>query len=375
LFSTKDAESYVESMLKNFSDNQINKQGKINLKTYMDYIEFHASSLDDSAKSAFGIKKEVFRECSFNMNRCSVTDDFKWFYSRDLGNCFQSNSVKKSNFQGSIHGLSLIVGPLVNTNKKYSTIFSGKGLKLFLKDDANVPNLLDDYIWANGGKQTKISMKKVVTSNQPKPYTNCHDLNSPESVSDLLNFYTKTSRVYKQHDCLALCFQRFTIEKCKCHIVGFPVFSESRPCGNWNDFECYSKVQRNFSSNGNSFKFDCVKECPLECDSVSFETEISSIDLEPSGEFNNVSLSQSIIGTQVMNYVYLKVYFQDLKYTEISQTVKTSVIDLISNLGGALGIFLGVSVFSLFEIVEVVVQVLAVCFERGVNKKIFSTKR
>jgi hypothetical protein len=36
---------------------------------------------------------------------------------------------------------------------------------------------------------------------------------------------------------------------------------------------------------------------------------------------------------------------------------------------------LGVSVFSLFEIVEVVVQVLAVCFERGVNKKIFFTKR
>ncbi len=53
-----------------------------------------------------------------------------------------------------------------------------------------------------------------------------------------------------------------------------------------------------------------------------------------------------------MNYVYLKA----MKYTEISQMAKTSVIDLISNLGGALGIFLSISVFSLVEIVEVLLK-------------------
>jgi len=55
-----------------------------------------------------------------------------------------------------------------------------------------------------------------------------------------------------------------------------------------------------------------------------------------------------------MNYVYLKA----MKYTEISQTAKTSVIDLILNLGGALGIFLGISVFSLVEVVEVLAVLL-----------------
>jgi len=47
-----------------------------------------------------------------------------------------------------------------------------------------------------------------------------------------------------------------------------------------------------------------------------------------------------------------------MKYTEISQTAKTSVIDLILNLGGALGIFLGISVFSLVEVVEVLAVLL-----------------
>jgi hypothetical protein len=47
-----------------------------------------------------------------------------------------------------------------------------------------------------------------------------------------------------------------------------------------------------------------------------------------------------------------------LKSTKIEQTPKTSIIELISNLGGALGIFLGFSVFSLIEIVEVIAQVI-----------------
>jgi hypothetical protein len=97
--------------------------------------------------------------------------------------------------------------------------------------------------------------------------------------------------------------------------------------------------------------------------------EISSIDSEPNDEFY-ASLTNSSIDTQVINFVYLKVYFSAMKYTEIRQTPKTNVIDLISNLGGALGIFLGISVFSLIEVVEVVVKVIAVCFKRGFNKKI-----
>jgi len=278
-------------------------------------------------------------------------------------------SLKKSIFQGNLHGLSLLVGPLLNSNKKYFHLFSGKGFKLYIKDEAHAPNLLDDYIWVSGGKQTKISMKKVVTYNQPKPFSNCQDLSSLESTSDLVNYFTKTSRAYKHHDCLTLCFQRLTIEKCKCHIVGLPVFSESKPCGDWSDFKCYTELERTFISNSNNFKADCLKECPLECDSVSFEMEISSIDSEPNDEFY-ASLTNSSIDTQVINFVYLKVYFSAMKYTEIRQTPKTNVIDLISNLGGALGIFLGISVFSLIEVVEVVVKVIAVCFKRGFNKKI-----
>ena len=37
------------------------------------------------------------------------------------------------------------------------------------------------------------------------------------------------------------------------------------------------------------------------------------------------------------------VYYEDLSYTMISQTAKTNLIDLISNCGGLLGLFIGTS--------------------------------
>ena len=97
------------------------------------------------------------------------------------------------------------------------------------------------------------------------------------------------------------------------------------------------------------------KDCPLECDSVSYDVEMSSLEIETNAELF-ARFNKSI--EQYKDFVSLNIYFANLKYTNIEQTPKTSVIELISNLGGALGIFLGLRVFSLIEIVEVIAQVI-----------------
>jgi hypothetical protein len=84
---------------------------------------------------------------------------------------------------------------------------------------------------------------------------------------------------------------------------------------------------------------------------------MSSLDIETNAELF-ARFNKSI--EQYRDFVFLNVYFANLKYTKIEQTPKTSIIELISNLGGALGIFLGFSVFSLIEFVEVIAQVIIV---------------
>jgi len=199
-------------------------------------------------------------------------------------------------------------------------------------------------------------LKKVVSYSQPKPYTNCDDINALKNTSDLVEFFAVKSKVYKQQDCLALCIQRLVNEQCGCHYVGWPMFKAFRSCSNLKDFECYTKIATQFVTNTNSFKADCLKECPLECESVVYETEISSIEYGSNNQFYVDHYNAS----QTSNNAYLNIYFSSMKFTEIKQTPKINVIDLISNLGGVLGIFLGFSVFSLIEIVEVAAQVMGV---------------
>jgi hypothetical protein len=48
--------------------------------------------------------------------------------------------------------------------------------------------------------------------------------------------------------------------------------------------------------------------------------------------------------------IAFNVYYKDLKYTKISQTAKANIEDLVSDLGGLLGLFIGVSFMSIMEI-------------------------
>jgi hypothetical protein len=64
----------------------------------------------------------------------------------------------------------------------------------------------------------------------------------------------------------------------------------------------------------------------------------------------------------------LRVYYQSLKYTSITQIPKTKVFDLISNLGGTLGLFIGVSFVTLFEFGELLIECFFLIFETRKSK-------
>ena len=65
----------------------------------------------------------------------------------------------------------------------------------------------------------------------------------------------------------------------------------------------------------------CSDACPLECQTKSFDVNT-----------NSIRFYDSILQ---MNFFYL-----NNKYTELTQSVKTTETDLISNAGGTLGLFL-----------------------------------
>jgi len=87
----------------------------------------------------------------------------------------------------------------------------------------------------------------------------------------------------------------------------------------------------------------CSNYCPLECDSFTYETPI----------YTELGFD---------NQYSLIIYFEDFKYSLISQQPKIELFSLISNLGGILGLFIGFSFISLLEIIEVLAELMYICF-------------
>jgi hypothetical protein len=83
------------------------------------------------------------------------------------------------------------------------------------------------------------------------------------------------------------------------------------------------------------YKGNCSKMCPLECASTSFDIIKNEITLNPND-------------TNVLNILF---FYSDRKYTEITQTVKVTGADFISNVGGVLGLFLELSFFSAYRFI------------------------
>jgi hypothetical protein len=62
--------------------------------------------------------------------------------------------------------------------------------------------------------------------------------------------------------------------------------------------------------------------------------------------------------------VAFNIYFDSFKLTRIRQMPKRDILDLISNFGGILGLFLGLSFLSFAEIIQAICEILTIYFRK-----------
>jgi hypothetical protein len=149
-----------------------------------------------------------------------------------------------------------------------------------------------------------------------------------------------------------LCYQYFVVKDCLCYDYESFRYYDVRVCHTDEDIKCVRKVYHNISS---SFHLNqiCFPWCPLECDLNGFTKTISTSPYPPNDyylnefrndpkvntKFSNISL----ISDQKLreNVLKLSIYYETLSYVEISETATMTIVDLLANLGGVLGLFLG----------------------------------
>jgi hypothetical protein len=105
---------------------------------------------------------------------------------------------------------------------------------------------------------------------------------------------------------------------------------------------------------------DCYSKCPIECSFVKYDLTFSSSTFPTEWytqvlnnnayfiQLINLNLNMSPLFNYTDNYAGLKnslssvnVFYHDLRYVQIDDTIAVTVVALLGTLGGNLGLFLG----------------------------------
>ena len=223
------------------------------------------------------------------------------------------------------------------------------------------------------GYGTIMSVHRSFKYSLPKPYSNCLIENQArtEFQSDLFDLILNSSYRYTQSICYLQCQQRAIYVTCNCTNPSYvSLFSNVSQCLTQKQIECmlslYSSAKGLFKSD--FFEENCRANCPLECYWEKFDASLSVYEVMPKYFLDylnsNSKLSQDFVQTRLgpetikSSYVYLSVFYKSLTYEISTESPQLTLIILFANIGGYLGLFLGVSVFSLFEPFIVLIEII-----------------
>jgi hypothetical protein len=319
--------------------------------------------------------KDILVECWFNLNPCNWTD-FLWSYDNTYGNCYTFNSgfdaygkeieLKKSKIAGPAFGLQL--GLYANLYEKLMDDVDILGAIFHIGNSSYSTYYLNSGLLVSSGFQTSIAVDREFKSILPKPYSNCEiDSASPKfrPNMDLYNLIAESKFAYTQQLCFVECIQAYYIKNYNCTITYLPSLYNVSECD--VDF-IWSILKTDFILKGDFIDEVCLPSCPLECDQMLYKTSQSSGQLTGNKYFiskikNNPNLAKDFINrtidkaTAKYSFVLVKVFYDSLSFTLTTETPQMDIVSLFASIGGNLGLFLGVSVFSLCEIFEVILQI------------------
>lgn len=181
-------------------------------------------------------------------------------------------------------------------------------------------------------------------------------------------------RVYSRRNCQSECMTKIFYENCHCIIYNMPrVYANITICGRSDD-KCIDTLRNEIKVGSNS-SLKC--DCPYGCHNIKFEMELSSMPIfegAPRLQKNNLSRGNA----SILQVYYQSTYYRSedkeelIGFTEFLCMFISSIffpwklnwlfnlqfsqyllflIHHSANCGGLLGLFMGFSIFSIFEII------------------------
>lgn len=215
------------------------------------------------------------------------------------------------------------------------------------------------------GSFSNIVLSKSISTSLSQPYNDCRD--STNSVQTTIGReMSSLNMTYDRRNCFTLCRQKSIIDQIGCYDMRYPRLFNASPCSTRDLYDRLRNLTVDLSI--------CSDECPFSCNTVKYDWVTSYADYPTYMEFKyldldyNDTLEKYFSGSYSYSDVRQTVasafvYFETMSVVEITQSPSMVLTDLIANIGGTFGLFLGLSVLSFVEFVDLLQAVFVGAFK------------
>ena len=248
-----------------------------------------------------------------------------YFNFPDLSDCVRFNGVTNKNIElftanktDDLFKISFdnSFNKTINTNISFKYTIVRKFLVFIADNYLNSFDKLDPYILERDNKYDIDVSKETVEIKLPEQYNQCKE-----------SFSVKQ---YHQSNCLDTCIYKEIRNKYNCSfLLSLYSFGGFKQCDNSISF--YKK----------EFSKVCFKECPLE--SCYSEKYTSLINIYSTNGFTAFRFS-----------------FYDFNTLNITQIPKTDLFTFINNVGGGLGLFMGIAFPNIIEFIQFISEIFLI---------------
>jgi hypothetical protein len=317
-------------------------------------------NLSNREKLSFGYPiQDQIMSCIFKGQICDP-NDFEWVYNLQHGNClifnggFNSKGEKVPLKYVTQTGkyVSLHLEMFVRLNESYESISLLNGAHIFIHNHTERMRM-HEGIHVPVGFQTNIVVDRLFVQKIESPYSECVSNENKLKHTKFYEIILKSRQKYRIKDCILLCLQEHLIEKCKCYDVQFDRLNIShKPCTTIAEINCSLETYRNYFSSRH-YNECSTNECHAECDNefLSFTTSLATF---PTRRYSDKLIRThsslfSRYGLEKASYELIKdsilavdIHYEYLGYKLINEIPHVTVESLISQLGGMMGLFIGI---------------------------------
>ncbi|XP_077867669.1 uncharacterized protein LOC144357001 [Saccoglossus kowalevskii] len=303
---------------------------------------------DDISKYGHQLNDFIL-ECTFDESACNMTSDIVEFHDDKYGNCFQFNPttgngrIRFATKTGARYGLKMT---LFTEQDEYISVYGRDSGARVVIHPPHVPAIpWSEGITITPGKDTCIGIKETRIHRESQPYGNCTYITDFESIYG--NYYTEKA-------CEESCIQDRMVKLCGCVDTmlknTFPrcklLDREQDTCMQFIYYLAHKQL------------LDC--DCDKPCTESWYEIDVSQ-STWPSKTYLKHLLKQihytnaktkNLHDFQGVseNLIRLEVFFSELNYEDISERPAITEENLLSAIGGTLGLYIGFSFITIVEL-------------------------